>query len=86
MKYALLSLTLCLALVMFCGCELNGVESSKQAELHFKIGEVVDLKIGGKGQIVKIVGVRNQPYWVRVRTDAGIERMWFDEFELEITP
>jgi len=76
-------LVLCLALAMFCGCELNGLDSSK-TELRFKVGDVVDLKIGGEGQITRIVGKRNQPYWVRTRTDDGIERIWFDEFELEI--
>jgi len=77
-------IVLLLALAMFCGCELNGVESSK-TEMEFKIGDVVDLKIGGKGQVTRIVGSRNQPYWVRIRTDDSVERVWFDAFELEIT-
>ena len=81
-------LVLCLALVL-CGCTPNGLEQSKKpkkprVELRFQIGDMVDLKIGGTGQIVNIVGKYNRPYSVRIRTDAGIERVWFDEFELEI--
>jgi len=75
-------IVLLLALVM-CGCELNGLEKPKQTELHFQIGDVVDLKIGGKGQIVSIQG-RNRPYCIRIRTDAGTERIWLNEFELVI--
>ena len=77
-------IVLLFALVL-CGCTPNGLEQPKKAqiELRFQIGDVVDLKIGGKGQIVKIQG-RDRPYYVRIRTDAGIERIWLDEFELEI--
>ena len=76
-------IVLCLALVM-CGCELNGIEQPKPVELRFTIGDIVDLKIGGKGQIVGLDIGDRRPYWVRIRTDAGIERVWLYEFELEI--
>ena len=76
-------LVLLLALVM-CGCGLNGVEPKRpRVELRFQIGDMVDLKIGGNGQVIDIVG-SNRPYYVRIRTDAGIERVWLDEFELVI--
>ena len=77
-------IVLCLALIV-CGCTPNGLEGPKKAEieLRFQIGDVVDLKIGGKGQIINIMG-NNRPYHIRIRTDAGIERVWLDEFELEI--
>jgi hypothetical protein len=79
-------LVLCLALIMFGGCELNGIEQprKKEIELRFQIGDVVDLKIGGQGQVIKIVGDRNQPYLIRIRTDDGTKKIWLDEFELEI--
>jgi len=79
-------IVLCLALVMFCGCEPYGLHPPKpaQVELRFQIGDVVDLKIGGQGQIVAIQGI-NRPYHVRIRTDAGTERVWLDEFELRIS-
>lgn len=81
-------LVLLLALIM-CGCELNGIEQPEkpekptEMELQFQIGDVVDLKIGGQGQITNIVGSK-RPYLIRIRTDASIEKLWFDEFELEI--
>jgi len=74
-------LVLCLALVM-CGCTPNGLEQPK-IELRFQIGDVVDLKIGGKGQVVRIQG-NDRPYHIRIRTDAGVERVWMNEFELVI--
>jgi hypothetical protein len=51
--------------------------------LRFQIGDVVDLKIGGQGQVIQIVG-SSRPYYVRIRTDAGLEKVWLDEFELEM--
>ncbi len=75
-------IVLCLALIM-CGCELNGIEKPRSVDLRFQIGDIVDLKIGGQGQIISISG-SSRPYYIRIRTDAGIEKVWFDEFELEI--
>jgi len=75
-------LVLLFALIV-CGCGLNGVEKPSRPDLQFQVGDVVDLKIGGQGQIIQISG-RLRPYWVRIRTDNGTERVWLDEFELEI--
>jgi uncharacterized protein YodC (DUF2158 family) len=75
-----------LALV-FCGCELNGLEQPEKpkVELRFEIGDVVDLKIGGQGQVIQIYKNSNRPYEIRIRTDAGLDYSRFKEFELEIS-
>jgi len=75
-------LVLCFAIVMMCGCTPNGLEKP-QPTLRFQIGDVVDLKIGGKGQVINIQG-QGKPYLIRIRTDEGTNGAWFDEFELEI--
>lgn len=75
-------LALLLALIM-CGCTHTG-ETPPKVELRFQVRDVVDLKIGGQGQIIRIVGISHQPYLVRIRTDDGVESVWFNEFELEI--
>jgi len=56
-----------------------------EIDLKFRKGQVVNLKIGGRGQIIE-ANPTNGVYRVRVRTDDGSKFMWFHEFELEVTP
>lgn len=54
--------------------------------LKFREGQVVNLKIGGRGQIDEVWAGDKRPYRVRIQTDEGPKYWWFQEFELEITP
>jgi hypothetical protein len=53
--------------------------------LRLERGQMVDLKIGGEGQIVEI---RRHwitcPYGVKIQTDDGPKIVWLNEFELVI--
>jgi len=74
-------LILLLALIV-CGCQ--PVEPQPEVQLRFKIGDIVDLQIGGKGQIIDINYTRNAPYTIRIKTDQGCDYLYFREFELVI--
>jgi len=54
--------------------------------LRFRRGQMVDLKIGGRGQIIQVENRRGDqhPYKVRIRTDQGPQDRWLNEFELRI--
>jgi uncharacterized protein YodC (DUF2158 family) len=52
--------------------------------LKFEKGQMVDLKIGGQGQIVVVEGGYDSPYRVRVWTNDGPQYFWFSENELVI--
>ena len=70
---------LLLALVI-CGC--GPVEP--KPKLRFQLGQVVDLRIGGEGQIIDILRHSRRPYQVRIRTEDGFDVWYLSEFELEI--
>jgi len=74
-----------MALGLCLGCT---PEPAVRIDLKFRQGQMVDLKIGGRGQIINVDASGNgmMPYRVRIRTDEGPKYMWFDEFELEIDP
>lgn len=71
-------LVLCLVLII-CGCTHS---DEAPHGLQFNIGDVVDLKVGGQGQVINIKGI-SKPYHVRIRTNIGLTIIWLDEFELE---
>lgn len=74
--------TLCLMVAFCLGCTS---EPGEHTSLKFQKGQVVDLKIGGKGQIVEVrVGDGWLPYRLRIQTTEGPKYWWFYEFELEI--
>lgn len=78
-----------LALFSLCGCEPPEPKPAKpaiQVKLKFKYGEVVALKIGGRGQIIGISQLQNDYYKVRVQGDNGPRELWLYGFELEIAP
>lgn len=54
--------------------------------LQFRQGQMIDLKIGGFGQIIQVENRRadQKPYKVRIQTDRGPQDRWFSEFELYI--
>jgi hypothetical protein len=52
--------------------------------LEFEKGQMVDLKIGGKGQVVEIRRLWiTCPYGVRIQTDDGPKIVWLSGWELE---
>jgi hypothetical protein len=52
--------------------------------LRFGRGDIVDLRLGGKGQIIKVWGKRDDaPYLIRIRTEDGFEERWMSEFEVK---
>jgi len=54
--------------------------------LRFRRGQIVDLKIGGRGQIIQVDNRSggDRPYKVRIQTDNGPQDRWLNEFELRI--
>ena len=77
-----LLLAVCLVMATL-GCEPQPKREPVNIEL--KIGQMVDLKIGGRGQIISVSGGRNgNRYCVRVNTNEGPENVWLDEFELNV--
>jgi hypothetical protein len=64
----------------------QAAQVNKEFRLNLKFGKgaVVNLKIGGRGQII---GMRrskgDKPYLIRIRDEAGFDSYWMDEFELE---
>ncbi len=71
-----------LILVLCLGC----AEPTIRINLKFRQGQTVNLKIGGRGQIIEVdktwIG-NHMPYRIRIQTDGGPKYMWFREFELE---
>ncbi len=59
-------------------------EPTMCTDLKFKQDQIVNLRVGGSGQIIAVDN-RNEdkPYRVRIRTEDGIETIWMNEFELE---
>jgi hypothetical protein len=54
------------------------------AALKFQHREVVELRVGGQGQIIEIHYSRfHQPYLIRIRTDEGFEDRWMHEYEVK---
>lgn len=76
--YILCTIAISLALLALSGCE--------GPEPKFKYGEVVNLKIGGTGQIVGISQLRDDYYKVRIQGYKGPRNFWFYGFELEVAP
>jgi hypothetical protein len=55
--------------------------------LKFQKEQVVNLKIGGRGQIISVPWYwHTSPYKVRINTDEGPRYRQFREFELEVQP
>lgn len=92
MRYCLLVLTL------FCGCGLptmdkmmlehQAVKAKSQATMKFQVGDLVAIKIGGLGMVVKPSAFSGD-YLIRTGPAGHYKRLWFDEFELktqETTP
>ena len=85
---AVMALGLCL------GCETYPEKHRRRLEarpdIHFNLkfekGQIINLKIGGREQIIKVASKDDKPYKVRIRTDDGWIDHWMDEFELEISP
>ena len=94
MKKIALWLTV-MALGLCLGCESSLDKHRRQFEarpdihidLKFKERQVVNLKIGGVGQIMRIDHKGDKPYGVKMRSEYyGTIIRWFREFELEIAP
>jgi hypothetical protein len=52
--------------------------------LKFEERQIVDLKIGGKGQIISVRPQDAQrPYGVKIRISDGTKTVWLNEWELE---
>ena len=55
-----------------------------KASLKFQQREVVELKVGGEGQIIEVHWDRfHEPYLIRVRIDEGLEDRWMHEYEVK---
>lgn len=83
MKIALLAMALGLCL----GCETELQMRNKPTihfDLKFKRGQIIDLKIGGRGQVIKVAPKEKRPYYIRIRTDNGPVDIWMNEFELRV--
>ena len=81
-----------MALGLCLGCTPEP-EPTIKIDLKFRIGQEVNLVIGGRGQIIEVHqpeldwhGRMTSPYRVRINTDEGPKYMWFREFELEVSP
>ncbi len=72
-------------LLALAGCEQP--PAAPQSQPIFQHGQIVNLRIGRRGQIIKVyVDGRNGPfYWVRVDSDYGPKKVLLNEFELRIT-
>jgi hypothetical protein len=89
-----IALLLMMALGLCLGCETNRERFDRQLSyrpiihlnLKFEKGQVIDLKIGGRGQIIRVAPKNDKPYQVRIRTENGWRDGWMEEFELEILP
>ena len=59
-----------------------------KVNLKFRRGQVINLKIGGRGQIIDVDDTPGDtcPYCIRINTNEGPKYKWFQEFELEIDP
>ena len=69
------------ALLLICA----GCEQPRYQKPSFQRGQFVDIRIGRRGQIIKVYDDRNGPYYsVRVNTDQGPKRFLLNEFELVI--
>lgn len=66
-----------MALGLCLGCT---PEPKPHVNLKFREGQIVDLKIGGRGQIVNVT--KDGRYQVRIQTDKGSRYETFREFEL----
>jgi len=66
------------------GITNDRLNAERRAALKFQHQEVVELKVGGHGQIIQIHWDRfHEPYLIRVRTDEGLEDHWMDEYEVK---
>jgi hypothetical protein len=53
-------------------------------ELRFDVGDIVDLKIGGKGQVIKRNYTRtDEPYLIRILTEDGFDERWVQKVEIK---
>jgi hypothetical protein len=86
---AVMALGLCL------GCESSLEQHTRQwkerpdihINLKFKERQIVKLKIGGVGQIIRIDYKGDNPYGVKMRSEYyGTVIRWFEEYELEVAP
>jgi hypothetical protein len=60
------------------------VNKEFRLNLKFEKGAIVNLKIGGRGQIITVLRARgDKPYLVRIRDEDGFDSLWMNEFELE---
>lgn len=65
--------------------ETHKANQEFRLNLKFGKGDIVDLKIGGKGQIISVWGIRDKtPYLIRIRTVDGFEEHWMSEFEVKL--
>jgi hypothetical protein len=70
---------------VFYGTYLDA-QADKQFRLELKldIGDIVDLKIGGKGQVIARKHMRSDtPYLIRIRTNDGFDEQWLSKLEIE---
>ena len=74
-----------MALGLCLGCT---PEPTVKIDRKFKLGQTVNMKIGGnEGHITWVWSTPSElPYQVRVWIDGRPEYLWFREFELEIEP
>ncbi len=69
------------AILLICA----GCEQAPQQPPTFRQGQIVDLRIGHRGQILKVYIGANSPFYaVRVNSDYGPKRIILQEFELVI--
>ncbi len=75
-----------LTLALGCTPEKPGPPRGTHIFLEFQRSQMVDLKIGGYGQIIQVDNRKGdlKPYKVRIQTVNGPQNVWFNEFELYI--
>ena len=84
--FALFTIFCISAMCVSAGHEFTRLNQEFRDNLTFEKGDLVNLKLGGKGQILKVSGVRTErPYLVRTLGESGIDCCWMREWEL-VTP
>ena len=73
-----------IALAIFDETGSRRANAEWQAALNFNHQQIVELKVGGRGQIIGIHYSRfHEPYLIRIRTNDGFEDHWMHEYEVK---
>ncbi len=89
MFYTLLGYILLVVGIIIAGVALAEMERDQtnqefRLNLDFDKGDILNLKIGGTGQVIQIRWTHSdKPYLVRIRTEQEVTEKWMSDFELE---